>query len=957
MSFELPKDYWTDKLIAYMHDPFDKVFGIQGHNERAADLLEIFGEQTPNDAAWRVADQIAAGLSRGQVPSYSRDESKSGAVDFFQTPVITHPTSRAKLKIELKTHADNASDYVAQLHAELKEYLKARIGIKDDQKGLSGYFQNDHEAFERFRFIYAHLLMRFDLSEHDIGGLGSLWHRLPADSRFPDHSIWQHNALTSAIYSCLKLGTGLSDLEKVDKTSLGLMVFSLTPVQPFIAKARKLRDYWTGSLLLSWLSFEGIAWVMENLGPDHIIYPSLTGQPLVSQYIKQTWPDIDVTDSIPKGDLMDQIATFPNKFLFLIPLDRAREIGDAIGKRIRAKWMDLTDGTRESLCKTANINDCKHLNTMFERQASKYWDTQWAATGLLNKTGRDTITKLLATQDYEAQFETLKIFESMIAGNPNFRIDDETVLYSTTHSLVQHALAASKVYRPVRRAAEPGEKCGLCGEFEALHALAYDPEKDSAHNYKKKIDEFWKNIAKNSKSAFDFNDREHLCAICATKRLAYKVSRDNKTHLLRAAFKFGAGFPSTTEMAITDYYERLKKLPDFDQNEISKRHVADYVHKEMDTELPDTDINDALKPDIKSKIADLLKRARPTDQDKYYAILMMDGDKMGDLINGINIGSTWESTLHPDIATKVRTGQLPGDYHEGWKKIINNKRLVTPDIHLAISEALGDFSLYGVPGIIKEHNGRLIYAGGDDVCAILPVSTAFEAAMEIQKYYRSTFRVVDAEGSSTDLTGTERYSPQKGKLSINLGNAEKISISAGILYCHHKESLTGMIKRAHTLLDKNAKDEAGRSACAIEIRKRSGGSRYFSAKWDAKNTFTGKNIWDDFVKISGLIAGDAQELSTSLVYRLGEFSNGFDAIIEQEDWESFIKLLAKQVERSGLKELAKLKKDERKQRAEEIAKIAAGIIVRNDSSCGKIFVPEGLIIAGFTGKAQKGGER
>jgi hypothetical protein len=32
MSFKKPdRQYWDDKFAAYLHDPFDKVFRIQGH--------------------------------------------------------------------------------------------------------------------------------------------------------------------------------------------------------------------------------------------------------------------------------------------------------------------------------------------------------------------------------------------------------------------------------------------------------------------------------------------------------------------------------------------------------------------------------------------------------------------------------------------------------------------------------------------------------------------------------------------------------------------------------------------------------------------------------------------------------------------------------------------------------------------------------------------------------------
>jgi len=93
MSWKKPDiSYWNNKFAAWWHDPIDKAFDIQKHESRAAAYLQIFGLDRPNDEFWKMADAIAAGFERGQVPTYSADEHKNGAVDFTRMPVITHPT-------------------------------------------------------------------------------------------------------------------------------------------------------------------------------------------------------------------------------------------------------------------------------------------------------------------------------------------------------------------------------------------------------------------------------------------------------------------------------------------------------------------------------------------------------------------------------------------------------------------------------------------------------------------------------------------------------------------------------------------------------------------------------------------------------------------------------------------------------------------------------------------------
>ncbi|MDP2725815.1 MAG: hypothetical protein Q8O44_06020, partial [Syntrophales bacterium] len=228
---------------------------------------------------------------------------------------------------------------------------------------------------------------------------------------------------------------------------------------------------------------------------------------------------------------------------------------------------------------------------------------------------------------------------------------------------------------------------------------------------------------------------------------------------------------------------------------------------------------------------------------------------------------------------------------------------------------------------------RLVYAGGDDVCAFLPIGHALAAAREIKDYYTSVFRFIDMKRNSKPIE--KEWKPAPGKLSVNLGIGQAISISAAILICHHKESLTQMLERAHQLLKREAKEKAGRNACAIELRKRHGGSRYFTRKWSEKES------WDAFTSIGKLSGDKDRQLSQSLLYRLEAMRPGIEAIINQDtNAEHNLRVfIAKQIERSGTK--SDTSKEE----------IAAAIthIVWDKNAKEKLFNPEGLLIAGFLG--------
>jgi len=930
--------YWNEKFAAWWHDPIDKVLAIPGHEERAADYLQIFGMDRPNDAFWRKADGIAAGFERGQVPTFSTDPGKNGAVDYRHSPRLTHPTSQNGLLTIQGTLPE-----VNDVFPGVQDFLKKTIGTKAGKGDYAAKFAQDEHRFAQARFLYTHLVLRFALAENNVGGLGALWHRLPADSRFPDHTIWQHNALCSALYSSMELSKS--------RAEVGLMSFAITPVQAFIARARKLRDFWTGSVLLSWMTFAAIRWIMENLGADHILYPSLIDQPLVNSWLETEWHVSGkfrprIWEKTPRD-----IASLPNKLLVLIPGAQAKDIADELERAVREAWGELAEMTADDIINKMSLVDEKaaHLRFIFKRQNEKFWQCHWAAARLAGMDDEAEINALLHESSFKNQRNFLYNFDGIFkAKDYSLRDASYGIFYSTTHSLVQSALAAEKMRRVNERADEPGEKCQMCGEFEVLHALPWG-EGTSAIEYAGHLKDFWTGFKEEQRSDVDVKENERLCSVCSVKRFLPQIVKKKNNHPLSDVLGSSAGFPSTTEMALAGYFDR-KSIND------------QKLRKEIATQLFNNE--------------EFVKGQDITNSDKYYAILIMDGDNMGKLINGQTIAATWEGIMHPDIVARLTGAGFDKLYREPWEKVFKSggtgsalhKRLVTPAIHAAISEALGDFSLYGVPEIIARHGGRLVYAGGDDVCAFLPLQSALSAAREIKDYYTSVYRFIDVDRKSKPLE-TE-WVPTAGKLSVNLGSGEGISISAAILICHHKESLAQMIDHAHKLLSSEAKRRAGRNACTVELRKRNGGERIFTRKWDDTDD------WEAFWGLIESAGGKLREVSHSLLYRLESMRPGIEAILASGEGakERLIRFLSAQVERSGQKtgkavterndgrnvndegneQNKRNSPDGRSVRKQDIAAMIAQIVWdRNDAK--KPFKTDGLIIAAFLGGGEEDG--
>ncbi|MCL2317112.1 MAG: type III-B CRISPR-associated protein Cas10/Cmr2 [Actinomycetia bacterium] len=159
----------------------------------------------------------------------------------------------------------------------------------------------------------------------------------------------------------------------------------------------------------------------------------------------------------------------------------------------------------------------------------------------------------------------------------------------------------------------------------------------------------------------------------------------------------------------------------------------------------------------------------------YFCVLVADGDHMGELLG------------------KSRTA--------GQQR--------------AMSRSLDAFA-EDACRIINEHRGVPVYTGGDDVLALLPVTTALACAIELN----------DAFGRHLE--------PHAFTVGLKTP-----TLSAGLAVCHDKEPLSRAIQRAHDC-EAHAKDE--RHSVAFGVYHRSG------------EPLRVRQTWEDVAKPTGLAA-------------------------------------------------------------------------------------------------------
>jgi CRISPR-associated protein Cmr2 len=116
-----------------------------------------------------------------------------------------------------------------------------------------------------------------------------------------------------------------------------ILNFSLGPVQGFIARARKTRDFWTGSFLLSYLAGQAMAVVLENDGK--LILPAAAeGKGEVTDPLLQEIMDRRNGKETNQNERSSIVATLPNRFRAEVPAGFDPTLCE---QAIKDKWHEL----------------------------------------------------------------------------------------------------------------------------------------------------------------------------------------------------------------------------------------------------------------------------------------------------------------------------------------------------------------------------------------------------------------------------------------------------------------------------------------------------------------------------------------------------------------------------------------------------------------------------------------
>ncbi len=811
-------EYWRRKLSAFLHDSPDKVISLVDHEDRARSLAQVEGF-APSELARKATDHAASAADRLPWPVSKLGDQVLCRSEFDAADnAFKHPLGGAAIQFD--------SDFKTALQAlEVAHVTRPRLVHEDDPRAsfiaVWRFWQNWASSRDQ-RFAF-----------------------LPAETRLPDHTIWNHLSVTSAMQGCYggsqqQAGSSGQADSSVDQPAF--LLFSIGPVQDFIAAARNTRDLWSGSYLLSYLIGSTLARITMDFGPDHVIFPNLLQQPIHDLLLRKDlwdkhqttaegglWRAFEYYSDDGKNRLLTP--SLPNRFLALLPArmvehpqwqgpDAQGHTGAScyaasLAKSLRSLLLQIAESVADHLQPLGkDFNRERFLNQSRQLLEIHWQVLEWP----------DSVEQALAQATQlpgdggNAPNSALKAMIEMLSSMPKEHLDSRYFTGKSTGTQDQ-----------------PGQLGQVAAAWSALVA-----------------DLGWRHDAAKTTRAFE-----------AWSTGGWQAGKDCNKDSLTGKEETCLSVPSDDAAAVA-WCEKLEcrhalKGGDYlGAPTILKRfwHLAflckEHSFERQDFEMPNTRSIAAHRPWDQ----DLGENGMTGNAPAYFAVLALDGDSIGQWVSGVKC---------PQLKDQLSKEAVTYFEQNKNQEFVKSRRPLSPSFHLQFSELLGNFAQHCTRRIVEAFDGRLIYVGGDDVLAMLPADTALDCARALRAAFRGEKSLprlakglVQTRGDRTQWK-SDRETPlfvveHEGFIKLTAaaspdGHGSEASllsdpvtfpvavpgpatdVSVGVAIAHFKSPLQDVVRAAHTALH-HAKSRLGRSAVAVSLFKRSGEIVEWGTQWN-----------------------------------------------------------------------------------------------------------------------------
>jgi CRISPR-associated protein Cmr2 len=492
-----------------------------------------------------------------------------------------------------------------------------------------------------------------------------------------------------------------------------LLTISVGPAQDFIAAARRSRDLWFGSWLLSELSKAAALAIVQN----------------------------------SRGDL--------ESLVFPAPASIEALSHDNNTLNVANKIVGVIDMAQWNTC--ASIADaCELIKAAVDKRLDEVKVDAYSHHHIPGPQFRSVVADLQVKDLVEFTWSAVPF-------------EDGTRDYRAARTLSEQLLAARKVTRNFGKVqwGEGVPKSSLDGQRESvIDEIAYERVlRNGKREYRLSDYEFRRD--------YGVRPGERLCGIGLLKRHGQR-GQDNRifstSHV--AAQPVLEKLEPEHAVFLKAYIEALRlagaSLEDHNrapvEHEIFGRYDGHLLFKERLKEF----VEPVKLPGVQEALHRFFTQTGLPQPSPYYGLLLADGDRMGKAIDS----------------------------------------LTTQADHRRLSGLLAEFASR-IPDIVRRNKGSLIYAGGDDVLAFVPLHTALNCARELAADFNQRLK--------------EFPIAEDGKINYP-------TLSAGIAVTHHLEPLQDALTLARKA-EKIAKEVPGKNALAVIVDKRSGAPRVIADTW------------------------------------------------------------------------------------------------------------------------------
>ncbi len=411
----------------------------------------------------------------------------------------------------------------------------------------------------------------------------------------------------------------------------------------------------------------------------------------------------------------------------------------------------------------------------------------------------------------------------------------------------------------------PGERSTLSGMYSAVHPnlLYRDQFCEGAGLPAGSLRMFWNLMGEVYPGLF--NGSEMLNAVELTKRMAWKYGgiaeslgvaeeEDDLENLIRfpnlssiAAARFAHDAPDK----VKQYWHMLEKqirqvLPEYRDRFGSLTRRPFQVPKTDEQISPqggdqpyngvmfsskwlvdDLGLGDSEAKDLRKAMDQAhqqvgLTGGSPSD---WWVIVLADGDNMGKYVSGSKL-HPYEKYLATGVADKLRKR---GDE---WVQLLDPepkdgfpvKKRMGPATHVGLNRALLDFSNRLVPYLTeKRFCGRVVYSGGDDVMALLPLEDLPEYLLSLRAAWSGK---ADPKGEFRSQGGF--WHPQPGKVLAGLPNrplftmGKEATMSIGVVIANKGIPLPTVLENLWEAEKNRAKKLPGKDGLCFRVIYQSG---------------------------------------------------------------------------------------------------------------------------------------